>query len=56
MNNVPTIKFTNAVHIEISREAGRVGLIINPDKTKYMRFSASPAQRSVSGATISGVS
>jgi len=26
---------------EISREAGRVGLVINPDKTKYMRFSAS---------------
>jgi len=40
---------------EISREAGRVGLVINPDKTKYMRFSASPSRRSVKGATINGV-
>ena len=40
---------------EISREAGRVGLEINPDKTKYMRFSASPSRRSVKGATINGV-
>jgi len=30
-----------AVCAEINREAGRVGLVINPDKTKYMRFSAS---------------
>jgi len=30
-----------AMYVEISREAGRVGLVINPDKTKYMRFSAS---------------
>jgi hypothetical protein len=34
---------------EISREAGRVGLVMNPDKTKYMRFSASPSRRSVKG-------
>ena len=40
---------------EISREAGRVGLIINPDKIKYVRFSASPSRRSVKGATINGV-
>ena len=40
---------------EISREAGRVGLVINPDKTKNMRFSASPSLRSVKGATINGV-
>jgi len=41
--------------VEISREAGRVGLIINPEKTKYMRFSASPSRRSVKGTTINGV-
>jgi hypothetical protein len=40
---------------EISREASRVGPIINPDKTKFMRFSASPSRRSVKGATINGV-
>jgi len=44
-----------AIRAEISREAGRVGLVINPDKTKYMRFSASPSRRSVKGATINGV-
>jgi hypothetical protein len=44
-----------AVCAEISREAGRVGLVINPDKTKYMRFSASPSRRSVKGTTINGV-
>jgi len=32
-----------AMCAEISREAGRVGLVINPDKTEYMRFSASPS-------------
>jgi len=55
MDNVSTITFTNAMHIEISKEAGRVGFIINPYKTKYMRFSASPSRRSVKGATIIGV-
>ena len=40
---------------EISREAGRVGLVINPDKTKCMRFSASPSRRSLKGTTINGV-
>jgi len=40
---------------EISREAGRMGLVINPNKTKYMRFSASPSRSSVKGATINGV-
>jgi len=44
-----------AMCTEISREAGRVGLVINPDKTKYMRFSASPSRRSVKRATINGV-
>jgi hypothetical protein len=41
--------------IELSREAGRVGLVVSPDKTKYMRFSASPFRRSIKGATINGV-
>jgi hypothetical protein len=36
-------------------EISRVGLVINPNKTKYVRFSASPSQRSVKGATINGV-
>ena len=40
---------------EISREAGRVGLVINSDKAKYMRFSASSTRSSVKGATIIGV-
>ena len=40
---------------EISREAGRVGLVINTDKTKCMRFSASPSRRSVKAATIIGI-
>jgi len=44
-----------ALCIELSREAGRVGLVVSPDKTKYMRFSASQSWRSVKGATISGV-
>jgi len=44
-----------AMCAEISREAGRVGLIINPDKTKYMRYSASPSRRTVKGATINSV-
>ena len=30
-------------------------LVINPDKNKYMRFSASTSRRSVKGATINGV-
>jgi len=44
-----------AVYAEISREAGRVGLVINPDKTKYMRFSAPPSRRSVKGEITNGV-
>jgi hypothetical protein len=44
-----------ALCVEISKEAGRVGLVINPEKTKYMRFSASPSRRSVKEATINGV-
>jgi len=41
--------------VELSREAGRVGLVVSLDKTKYMRFSASSSQRSMKGATINGV-
>ena len=44
-----------ALCVEISREAGTAGLVINPEKTKYMRFSASPSRRSVKGATINCV-
>jgi hypothetical protein len=33
-----------ALCVEISREAGRVGLVINSKKTKCMRFSASPSR------------
>jgi len=50
--SLPTLE---AMCAEISREAGRVGLVINPDKTKYMRFSVSPSRRSLKGATINGV-
>ena len=39
----------------LSREAGRVGLVVSPDKTKCMRFSASPSRRSVKGVNINGV-
>jgi len=44
-----------ALCVETSREAGRVCLVIKPEKTKHMRFSASPCQRSVKGATINVV-
>jgi hypothetical protein len=43
------------LRIELSREAGRMGLVVSPDKTKYMKFSASPSRRLMKGATISGV-
>jgi hypothetical protein len=42
-------------YVELSREAGRVGLVVSPDKTKYLRFSASPSRVSVKEATINGV-
>jgi len=41
-----------AMCAEISREAGRMGLVINRNKTKYTRFSASPSRRSVKGITL----
>jgi hypothetical protein len=40
--SLPTLE---ALCAELSREAGKVGLVVSPDKTKYMRFSASPARR-----------
>jgi len=44
-----------ALCVELRREAGRLGLVVSPNKTKYMRFSASPSRRSVKGITINGV-
>jgi hypothetical protein len=44
-----------ALCVELSREAGRVGLVASPDKTKYVKFSASPSRRSVKGLTTNGV-
>jgi len=44
-----------ALCVELSRKAGRVGLVVGPDKIKYMRVSASPSRRSVKGVTINGV-
>jgi hypothetical protein len=41
--------------IELSREAGIVGLVVSPDKTNYMNFSVSQSRRSMKGATINGV-
>jgi hypothetical protein len=41
--------------IELSREAGKLGLVVSPSRTKYMKFSASPSRRSMKGATINGV-
>jgi len=50
--NLPALE---AMCAEIRRGASGVGLVINPDKTKYMRFSASPSRKSVKGSTINGV-
>jgi hypothetical protein len=44
-----------ALCVELSREAGRVGLVVSPEKTKYMKFSTSLSGRSIKGATINGV-
>ena len=44
-----------AMRAEISRDAGRVGLVINPKKTKYMSFSASQSRRSAKGTIINGL-
>jgi retron-type reverse transcriptase len=34
-----------ALCVELSRKAGRVGLVVSPERTKYMNFSASPSRR-----------
>ena len=44
-----------ALFVELSREAGRVGLVVSPEKTKYMKFSASPSRRSIKVVNINGV-
>jgi len=44
-----------ALCVELSREASIVGLAVSPDKTNYVRFSASPSRRSVKRVTINGV-
>jgi len=53
--NARSLPALEALCVEISREACRVGLVINPEKINYMRFSVSPSRRSVKGATINGV-
>jgi hypothetical protein len=40
---------------ELRKETGRVSLVINPDKTKYMRFSVAPTRRTVKRETINSV-
>jgi len=44
-----------ALCVELSRETDRVGLVVSPEKTEYMKFSASPFRRSIKAATINGV-
>jgi hypothetical protein len=39
--NLPALE---VLCVDLSREASRVSLVISPDKTKYMRFSASPSR------------
>jgi sorting nexin-29 len=50
--NLPALE---ALCILLSREADRVGLVVCSDKTKCMRFSATPSRRLMKGATINGV-
>jgi methylmalonyl-CoA mutase N-terminal domain/subunit len=44
-----------ALCVESSKEAGRVGLAISTDKTKYTRFSGFLSRRSLKAITINGV-
>jgi hypothetical protein len=44
-----------ALCVNLSREAVKVRLVVSPDKTKYMRFSASTSRRSVKGVTTNSV-
>jgi hypothetical protein len=53
--NARSLPALEALCVELSRQAGRVGLAVSPDKTKYMKFSASPSRRSVKRVTINGV-
>ena len=53
--NARSFPALEALCVELSREAIRVGLVVSPDKTKYMRFSAFPSRRSVKGVIINGV-
>ena len=50
--NIPALE---ALCVQLSRETGGVDLVVGPDKTKYMGFSASPSRRSVKVITINGV-
>ena len=50
-----TLPALEALCAELSTEAGKIGLQINTNKTKYMRFSAVPTRRTVNTATINGV-
>jgi hypothetical protein len=53
--NARSLPALEVLCIELSREGGRVGLVVSPDKTKYMKFSAPPSRRLMKGATINGV-
>jgi hypothetical protein len=53
--NARSLPALEALCVELSRQAGIVGLVVSPDKTKYMRFSSSPSRRSVKWVTINGV-
>jgi hypothetical protein len=55
MVNGRSLPGVEALCVELSREAGRVGLVVSPNKTKCMRFSVYPSRRSVKGVTINGV-
>jgi hypothetical protein len=52
---VRSLPALEAVFEELSKETGTVGLVISPDKTKNMRFSAAPSLRSVKRETNIGV-
>jgi hypothetical protein len=50
-----SIPALEALCVQLSREAGIVGLVVGTDMKNYMRFSASPPRRSVKGVTINVV-
>ena len=49
-----TLLSLEAIYEELSRETRILGLEMSPNKTKYMRFSASPARRAAKEITING--